>query len=106
MAGAEYINSVKRVEGVNNQDRSGDIILLFKDYTDDVPSNRFTSGVACKSWHGGLNPSDSYVPLIVAYPGGDKTEIVNIVNTVCANNSCDGNWRLTDLIKQFIKTQY
>ena len=47
---------------MNHTDRSGDIVLIFRDNTNDMPENRYTSGVSCKSWHGSLNPSDSYVP--------------------------------------------
>ena len=68
--GAEYVKAAMRIAGLNDPMRSGDIILVMKDQTaggDTADSNikRFTTGVACKSWHGSLNPSDSYVPLIV-----------------------------------------
>ena len=100
---------MKRITGLNNPDRSGDLILIFKDFTNDIPGNRYTSGVACKSWHGSLNPTDSYVPLIVAYPGGNKYEIEPLINNVqnCSTtNGCDGNWRVTDIVLEAIKQQY
>jgi hypothetical protein len=39
----------------------------------------YTSGYQCQSWHGALNPGDSYVPLIVAYPGGTKSTIETVL---------------------------
>lgn len=104
-----YVKPVDRVMRMNNIDRSGDIVLIFKDFTNDVSQNRYTSGVACKSWHGSLSTSDSYVPLIVTYPGGNKTEFEPFVNNTpgCSTSQgCDGNWRVTDLIKSIIKKQY
>jgi hypothetical protein len=105
---SEYVEAIKRIRGLNHSDRSGDIILIFKDFTDDVAENRFSSGSACKSWHGSLNPSDSYVPLIVSYPGGNKAEIESIINSVpsCSNGQCEGNWNVTDIIKEIITRQY
>jgi len=81
--------------------------------TDDV-SSRYTTGVACKSWHGSLNPSDSYVPLIMAYPGGTKSALETFLkqDTVCGdytdtnNKKCKGNWNLTDIVKKLISEQY
>jgi hypothetical protein len=103
-----YVKAIKRIEGLNHPNRSGDIILIFKDFTDDIPVNRFSSGSSCKSWHGSLNPSDSYVPLILAYPGGNKKEIEEIMKNVsaCPNSQCEGNWNVTDIIKEIIIKQY
>ncbi|HDL01642.1 MAG TPA: hypothetical protein ENH23_05350, partial [candidate division Zixibacteria bacterium] len=108
ISSSRYVKAIKRIEGLNHPERSGDIILIFKDFTDDVPENRFSSGSACKSWHGSLNPSDSYVPLILAYPGGNKVEIEEIMKNVsaCPNGHCDGNWNVTDIIKEIITRQY
>ena len=104
------VQAWERIDGMNNLDRSGDIVLLFKNFTDDIPENRYTSGVSCKSWHGSLNPSDSYVPFIFAYPGGNKFEIDGILkkDTVCKEDysNCKGNWKLTDIVKGIIKEQY
>jgi hypothetical protein len=95
---------------LNNINRSGDIILVFKDFTSDMPENRFTTGVACKSWHGSLNRSDSYVPFMFAYPGGNKTEIETLLkkDTLCSSDysNCKGNWKLADTVKEIIKGQY
>ena len=104
----KYVDAINRIEKMNNQKRSGDIILIFKDFTNDISENRFTTGSACKSWHGSLNPSDSYVPLILAYPGGNKKEIDEIMKdvTACPNSQCEGNWNTTDIIKEIIKRQY
>ena len=35
-------------------------------------------GVALKLWHGFLNPSCSYVPFILACPGGIKTKEIRL----------------------------
>ena len=71
-------------------------------------NERYTTGVACKSWHGSLNPSDSYVPLIVAYPGGTKSTLDNLLLNVCGSDysKCKGNWNLTDIVKELISNQY
>lgn len=105
-----YINAWTRINGMNHKDRSGDIVLLMKDATSGNATDRYTTGVACKSWHGSLNPSDSYVPFILAYPGGNKTEIETILkkDTVCKTDysECKGNWKLTDIIKETILEQF
>lgn len=102
----KYIDALNRVRGMNHPKRSGDIILIMKDATTGDTTGRYTTGVACKSWHGSLNPSDSYVPFIVSYPGGNRFELDPIVQKVCANNVCEGNWKAKDLISEIIKTQY
>jgi hypothetical protein len=94
---------------MNSIDRSGDIVLLFRDIMNDETQNRYTSGVSCKSWHGSLNPSDSYVPFMVAYPGGNIDEVGSLVDSAQAcslSDGCDGNWRATELIKTIINKQY
>jgi hypothetical protein len=103
---AAYIKAAIRVTGMNHEERSGDIVLMMKDTTSDNAIDRYTTGVACKSWHGSLNPSDSYVPFVVAYPGGNKFELDPILNTVCPGNDCTGNWKLSDIVKEIIKNQY
>ena len=110
-----YVEAMTRINGMNNKDRSGDIVLLMK-YDTDIPQNekiedhRYTTGVSCKSWHGSLNPSDSYVPFIFAYPGGNKNEIEQVVkkDTLCKQDysGCKGNWSLTDIVKEIILQQY
>jgi hypothetical protein len=107
--GTEYVKAIERIEKLNNKDRSGDIILIMKDKTAGDGIDRYTTGTACKSWHGSLNPSDSYVPLIIAYPGGNKYELEPIINNTegCSvDQGCDGNWLTTDIIKEIIQTQY
>ena len=104
-----YVKDAMRIPGMNHPDRSGDIVLIMKDSTTGSAIDRFTTGVACKSWHGSLNPSDSYVPLIVAYPGGNKYEIapqVNQTQECSVAEGCDGNWRVADLILQLMSKQY
>jgi hypothetical protein len=103
---SSYVNATTRINGMNNPTRSGDIILIMKDATTGSASERYTTGVACKSWHGSLNPTDSYVPFIVSYPGGNKFELDPIIQNVCTNGLCEGNWKAKDLITEIIKTQY
>ncbi|MDH4164753.1 MAG: hypothetical protein OEW15_18995, partial [Nitrospirota bacterium] len=111
----QYVDGVNRIGKMNHSKRSGDIVLIMKDDTDipkgeNIESHRYTTGVACKSWHGSLNRSDSYVPFILTYPGGNKTEIDNVLkkNSVCSSdyNSCTGNWKLSDTVKEIINGQY
>lgn len=105
-----YIEAEMRIGGMNHEKRSGDIVLIMRDKISDSASERFTNGSACESWHGSLNPSDSYVPLIVAYPGGNKIETEQILknDTVCKTDysNCKGNWKLTDIVKEIISGQY
>ncbi len=110
---SKYVKALRRINGMNHPDRSGDIVLLMKDEMDistsEISDQRFTTGVACKSWHGSLNRSDSYVPLIVAYPGGNTSELGQLINNTQGCNTsqgCDGNWRVTDLIKTIIQKEY
>ncbi len=95
---------------MNHPYRSGDIVLIMKDKTSGDAAERYTTGSACKSWHGGLNPSDSYVPLIVSYPGGNRKEIESILQkeSLCKQDysGCRGNWKVTDIIKEIITEQY
>jgi len=105
LAGTDYINAVERITGMNHPNRSGDIVLIMKDDMSDI-SQRFSTGVSCKSWHGGLNKSDSYVPFVIAYPGGSRYELNSVLNTLCADIECNGNWILSELIKEIVETQY
>jgi hypothetical protein len=94
---------------MNQPKRSGDIVLLMKDSDTGEEEDRYSTAYACKSWHGSLNRSDSYVPYIVAYPGGNKLEIKPFIDTTPGCNSasgCDGNWRVTDLIKTIVQMQF
>lgn len=103
-----YVKALKRIEGMNHPDRSGDVVLVFRDNTYGAIDNRYTSGVSCKAWHGSLNPSDSYVPLILSYPGGNTYEVNNIMQSVaaCPDGKCEGNWNVTDIIREMISRQY
>lgn len=75
-----------------------------------MKNHRYTAGVAYKAWHGSLNPGDSYVPLIVAYPGGTKSTIETLLqkNEVCKSgySKCKGNWNLFDIVNGLVKEQY
>ncbi len=57
-----------------------------------------------------LNRSDSYVPFIIAYPGGNKNELEKALqrDTLCKMDysNCKGNWKLTDIVKGIISEQY
>jgi hypothetical protein len=104
----EYVDAVDRVTRMNNEDRSGDIILIMKSRRGDI-SQRYSTGYGCKAWHGSLTYSDSYVPLIMAYPGGNKYELEPLIDNTegCSSDEgCDGNWRVRDLIETSIERQY
>jgi hypothetical protein len=104
------VKSLLRIKGLNDPNRSGDIVLIMKDKTVGNASERYTTGNALKAWHGSLNPSDSYVPMIVAYPGGTKSTIENLLEreTVCDEDysNCIGNWNLMDIVKELVNEQY
>ena len=100
------INSVSRIERMNHLKRSGDIVLLMNDDPSAIPENRYSTAYACQSWHGSLNKSDSFVPLIFAYPGGNKQEFNNMLTSICPNHTCEGNWVLSNLVKKIIEPQY
>ncbi len=106
----KYVEPLERLEKMNYLKRSGDIVLLMKDDTDGSAINRYTTGSACKSWHGSLNRSDSYVPFILSYPGGNRNELDKILvkEEICRVNysKCKGNWKLPDIIKGIISIQY
>lgn len=76
---------------------------------DDI-NQRFTTGTACKSWHGSLNASDSYIPFILTYPGGSQMEINKLLkrDNVCKEDlsNCRRNWKMVDIIKEIIVEQY
>jgi type I phosphodiesterase/nucleotide pyrophosphatase/transglutaminase superfamily protein len=105
-----YVDPWTRINGLNNVNRSGDIILIMRDATLDNVTDRYTTGVACKSWHGSLSPSDSYVPFIFAYPGGNNAELKTMLrkDAVCGPDydNCKANWKLPDIIKEIISEQY
>jgi hypothetical protein len=104
--GKQYIDAINRVTQMNSTKRSGDIVLIMKDATTGDAIDRYTTGYACKSWHGSLSPSDSYVPFILTYPGGNKNELENVKQKVCTNGACGGNWVLKDFIAEIVNKQY
>src|SRR3989304_5125898 len=108
---SQYVDAANRIEKMNDVKRSGDIVLIMKDDADlpqeSIENHRYTTGVACKSWHGSLNKSDSYVPLIIAYPGGKKEIIEPLINSDSAcPTGCEGNWKVKDLITTIMQDQY
>jgi hypothetical protein len=102
----KYIQADFRIQGLNDFDRSGDIVLLMKDKTSSDVMDRYTSGVACKSWHGSLNPSDSYVPFILSYPGDNSEVLADVKEETCKEADCSGNWALPDFVKEVVNKQY
>jgi len=104
---SRYIQAFERIQGLNHE-RSGDIVLILRDRMMEGSEKRYSTGTACKSWHGSLNGSDSYVPLIVSYPGGNRYEMEPAVKDTngCSLEGCDGNRRISDLIKTIIIKQY
>jgi len=104
----KYVNAIKRIKDMNKGTRSGDIVLIMRNEIGDT-NQRYTTGSACKSWHGSLKPTDSYVPFIVAYPGGNNGELKPIINQTqgCSSDTgCDGNWRVPDLAKGIVEVQF
>jgi hypothetical protein len=103
-----YAKALKRIANMNHPERSGDIVLVMRDFANGDAINRFTTAYACKAWHGSLNPSDSYVPLVIAYPGGNNSETDKLLQSVsaCSNGQCEGNWNVTEIIKTIIDSQY
>jgi len=108
--GSSYVDAWARINGMNHKDRSGDIVLIMKDTTTGDVIERYTTAYACQSWHGSLNPSDSYVPFIVSYPGGNKYEMEKIVkkDDICNADygNCKNNWKLPSIVRGIISEQY
>ena len=111
---SKYVAAKLRIDGMNHGERAGDIVLIMKDEVNvlvtDIQNQRYTTGVACKSWHGSLNRSDSFVPFIITYPGGNKSELEQVLqkDTICSMDYslCNGNWKLSDIVKEIIAEQY
>jgi len=102
-----YVDLINRVAEMNDFRRSGDIVLVMRTRTDDPPAKRFTSGVACRGWHGGMNRADSYVPLILSYPGGNDAILDGIAQSVCGEGvNCARNIILPELVKQIYREEY
>jgi hypothetical protein len=83
---------------------------MMTEKTTTIASDSYKVAYACKSWHGSLNPSDSYVPFIISYPGGNKLEVDVIIKNAeaCGENysNCIGNWKLKDVITEILKNIY
>lgn len=104
-----YTSAFGRIEEMNHPKRSGDIVLIMRDSTTGSARDRFSTAYACKSWHGSLNRSDSYVPFIVAYPGGNKQVVqlfIDATSGCSSTTGCDGNWKTADLINAIIQMQF
>jgi hypothetical protein len=105
-----YIDAWTRINGMNHPDRSGDIVLIMKDSAGGLASDRYTTGYACKAWHGSMNSSDSYVPFIFSYPGGHNADLEKILqkDIVCNADysNCNRNRIMPDIIKAIISEQY
>jgi hypothetical protein len=107
-----YVQAVKRIEEMNDPRRSGDIVLVMRARTDDLPDQRFTSGPACRGWHGGLNRADSYVPLILGYPGGNSRALAELAQRVCGppigtgQHDCEQNRVLPELATEIYRQEY
>jgi hypothetical protein len=100
--GSEYVQAIERIQAQNHEQRSGDIIVLMR--MNEAP--RFTTGVACRGWHASLNRSDSYVPFILSYPGGNANVVEQIRDEICASgDACKQNWVLPEFVKKILKEQ-
>jgi len=100
------VDAPNRINNMNSFNRSGDIVLLMRDAATGSASDRYSTAYACKSWHGSLNSADSYVPFVISYPGGSKSELSIIIDGVCADNGCNSNGKLPEVIKSIIRKQY
>jgi hypothetical protein len=102
-----YVDLARRVEDLNHQQRAGDVIIVFKFRTDDLRESRYSSGGNLPSWHGSLNRSDSYVPFIVSYPGGNAEQMKQFVEPVCGPGAthCESTLKVAPLIKGIIGGQ-
>jgi hypothetical protein len=103
----DFVDAAERIRGLNHPDRAGDVIIVFKFRTDDLRAFRYSSGGNLPSWHGSLNRSDSYVPFIVSYPGGNAAQMKDFVEPVCGPGAthCESTLKVAPLIKQIIREQ-
>jgi hypothetical protein len=102
----DFADAANRIRGLNHPERAGDLIIVFKFRTDDLRQDRYSSGGNLPSWHGSLNRSDSYVPFIVSYPGGNTNQIEDFVEPVCESTThCPSTLKVAPLIKQIIREQ-
>jgi hypothetical protein len=102
---SSYVHAAERIRQLNHSSRAGDVIIAFRSRTDDPLNARHTSSSNIPSWHGSLNRSDSYVPFIVSYPGGNADAIKAMVrpNGVCASEIvCDSTLKVAGLVKEIL----
>jgi hypothetical protein len=102
----DYVDAANRIREMQHATRSGDIVIVFRSRTDELPSNRYVSAGNIPSWHGSLNRSDSYVPFIVSYPGGNAPQLDAFVEPVCGStNRCPSTLKVVPLIEKIIAEQ-
>jgi hypothetical protein len=123
-----FIRPIERIRAMNDPNRSGDLVVHFRFGPSQAVIDRYTAGTSCRAWHGSLETADSYVPMIVAYPGGNTGEFLRWFNDnqqsppgdpsrVCksvdaqdpslpGNFDCHGNWMTTDLIRELLRELY
>ena len=98
-----YVQAANRINRINHLDRAGDVIIAFRSRTDEPLTARYTSSSNIPSWHGSLNRSDSYVPFIVSYPGGNVEPLRPLVRapTACGSDTmCDSTLKIASLVKE------
>jgi DNA-binding beta-propeller fold protein YncE len=103
-----YVHAIDRIKKLDHRARAGDIILVFRSRTDDLATARYTSSSNIPSWHGSLNRSDSYVPFIVSYPGGNADPLKTVVSSslICSNvTTCDSTLRVAPLVEHILALQ-
>ena len=116
-AGDRFVFPLERIRNMNDPSRSGDVVVHFRFDSDAMASERFTAGVSCRAWHGGLGRADSFVPLIVSAPGGSGDGFLNWwtyghgQERICAtgqnsNLDCHGNWLAADMAHTLLTDLY
>ena len=97
----KYAKALKRIGDMNYFQRSGDVILIMKDDIGGSENDRYVSGYSCKAWHGSLNQADSFVPMILSYPGGNGFAIDSVIQLIpsCPGGQCPDNWLLPDVVR-------
>ncbi len=116
LSAADFVYATERINEMNNLDRSGDLVLILSNRTDQAAVQRYSSGVPCNGWHAGLNRADSYVPLIVSNPGGNHDVVDLVLDTACGNvrtctgtaatHRCDRSSSLPDIVKTLLESEY
>jgi hypothetical protein len=102
----EYVDLADRVRAMNHAQRAGDIVVVFRSRTDEPRESRYISSGNLPSWHGSLNRSDSYVPFMVSYPGGNADQVKEFVEPVCGSTThCESTLKVAPLIKTIVSRQ-